>query len=373
VPPRPRVSIVIPVHGVEEYLGGCLDSILSQPGDIEVIAVDDASPDGCGTILDARAGLDPRLRVVHLAENAGPGHARNVGLSQADGDYVWFVDADDLLTDGAVAAITARLELDHPDVLLIDYEDLYPDGSAVPSRGHALLRDMPGGSLTLAERPQLIHLTMTAWSKVIRRAFLSGLVMPFPQGVHEDVPVACAMLFSAERISGLARVCYRYRRARPGSFMATTSSAHLRIFSSYEAALGFAALADPPLTSEVRAAVFQRAIWHYTTVLQAAGPGIGGLRPGRAGRGGLVPHGARREFFERMHEHFLRYRPPGYRHPPGIRGVKFRLVERNAYWMYSVLEPVNQMRVLLTQAASRRPDRGARVTRVPGSHGLRKK
>src|SRR6266498_5336540 len=87
MPSLPRISIVLPVYGVPEYLDACLDSVLGQaPPDIEVIAVDDASPDACGQILDARATADPRLRVTHLARNAGPGNARNVGLSHATGD-----------------------------------------------------------------------------------------------------------------------------------------------------------------------------------------------------------------------------------------------------------------------------------------------
>ncbi len=354
--PPPRISLVLPVYAVEDYLGDCLDSIMSQrPADIEVIAVDDASPDGCGKILDARAERDPRLRVVHLAENAGPGHARNVGLGLAAGDYVWFVDPDDLLAGGAVAAIAARLERDRPDVLLIDYEDLGPGGAAAPSPGRALLQEARAGALTLAERPRLIHLTMTSWSKVIRREFLAGLGLPFPDGIHEDVPLTCAMLLRAERISALGQVCYRYRQARPGSFMATASRAHFAIFAAYRGVLGGADRAGPPLPGAVRAAVFERAIWHYTTVLS------------------LVPRAARREFFERMHEDFARYRPPGYRHPPGVRGVKFWLVERNAYGMYSVLEPVNQLRLLLNQAAAGRPDGRTRVSRVPGSQDLRKR
>jgi CDP-glycerol glycerophosphotransferase len=364
VPAPPRISVIVPVYAVEQYLDDCLDSVLSQrAADIEVIAVDDASPDGCGKVLDARAERDPRLRVVHLAENAGPGHARNVGLGQATGDYLWFVDADDLLADGAAAAIASRLAQDRPDILLIDYEDLYPGGAAAPSPGRALLRDTPGGWLTLAERPELLRLTMTAWSKVIRREFLTGLGMPFPDGIHEDVPLTCALLLSAERISVLARVCYRYRQARPGSFMATASSAQFTIFSSYERVFAFAASADPPLTREVQVALFERAIWHYTTVLQAGLPPAG-LQRGPATlrlalRPGLVPRAARREFFQRAHEDFVRHRPPGYRHPPGFRGVKFRLVERNAYGMYSVLGPVNQLRVLLTRVASRLPERRA--------------
>ena len=366
MPAPPMISVILPVYAVEEYLGGCLDSILDQaPAGIEVIAVDDASPDGCGRILDARAARDPRLRVVHLPENAGPGHARNVGLDEATGEYVWFVDADDLLADGALAAAAARLGQDRPDVLLIDYEDLFPGGQTAPSPGRALLRDAPWGTFTLAEQPQLIHLTMTSWSKVIRHDFLAGLKQPFPEGIHEDVALTCAMLLGAERIGALPQVCYRYRRARPGSFMATPSSGQLRIFSSYETVFGLLDEADLPPSARVRAAVFERAIWHYTTVLQATGPGIG--------RGGLVPRAVRRDFFERMHRDFVRYRPPGYRHPPGARGIKFRLVERNAYWTYSVLEPVNELRVLLAQAASRLPDRLTLVKWVPERQGLRKK
>jgi CDP-glycerol glycerophosphotransferase len=347
MPAKPTISVILPVYAVEEYLGACLDSILDQsagsagPVELEVIAVDDASPDGCGAILDARARRDPRLRVLHLSRNGGPGHARNEGLARAGGDYVWFVDADDQMADGALAAIMARLEQDRPDVLLIDYEELYAGGRTAPSPGRELLRAAPAGPFTLAGQPQLINLTMTSWSKLIRREFLGAIGRSFPDGIHEDVALTCALLLGAERLGALPLVCYRYRQ-RPGSFMATASTAQLSIFRSYETVFALIAAADPAVPGPVRAAVFERAIWHYTTVLG-----------GRSGRGGLVPRGARRAFFQRMHEDYARYRPPGYRNPPGLRGVKFRLVERNAYAMFSLLEPVNRVRMLMVQAASR--------------------
>jgi CDP-glycerol glycerophosphotransferase len=355
MPAEPLISVILPVYGVEAYLDDCLDSILGPPGGpavlasggrppqtppekalIEVIAVDDASPDGCGPLLDARAKADPRLHVIHLAQNAGPGHARNIGLEQAAGEYVWFVDADDQLAVGALAAVTARLGRDHPDVLLVDYEDLYPNGKTRPSPGAALLRDTPAAPFTLAEQPRVIHLTMTSWSKVIRRAFLAGIGLSFPEGIHEDVALTCAMLLGAERISALGQVCYRYRRDRPGSFMAAPSDGQLRIFSSYEHVFALVDAAQPPVTEQVRAAIFERAIWHYTTIL--------------GGRIGLIPRAARRAFFERMHEDYARYRPPAYQTPPGAKGVKFRLVERNAYWTFTALEPVNRMRVWATRS-----------------------
>ncbi len=353
----------MPVYGVRAYLTECLDSILGpsgaapadadRPGPpaVEVIAVDDASPDGCGALLDERARADRRLTVIHLAESRGPGHARNVGLARAAGRYVWFVDADDLVTPGALEAIGARLAADQPDVLLIDYAERYPDGRTRASSGGPLLRSAPAGTFSLADAPQLIGLTMTAWSRLLRREFLLGLGEPFRPGIHEDIPVSCAALF-AGRLSALEQVCYSYRRSRPGSFMATTSSGHWAVFSAYDEVLGMlaklASAADPVATPAVRSAVFERAIGHYASVLQTAGPGIGPV-----GRAGLVPRSERRRFFDRMHADFVRYRPPGYRVPAGARGAKLRLIERDAYWTYELLEPVNKVRVAARRLVSR--------------------
>jgi CDP-glycerol glycerophosphotransferase len=325
---------------VAEFLPACLDSVLGPvrpagPAGLEVIAVDDASRDGCGAILDRRAGQDPRLRVIHLADNAGPGPARTRGLAEAAGTYVWFVDPDDLLADGALAAITAELTRGRPDVLLIDYLILGSSGQTRPSPGAALLA--APATLTLAERPALIDRTMTVWSKVFRREFLLGLGVCFPPGIHEDVPVSCAALLGAERIALLDRVCYLYRRRRR-SFLATVSMDHFSIFSSYEQV--FARLdagAGPATGAGVRAALFGRAIEHYSTVLAS----------------GLVPRRARRAFFRRMAADYRRYRPPGYRRPPGLRGLKFALIERDAYPAYLVLGPLNNARVAVARV--RRP------------------
>src|SRR5690349_7959776 len=153
----PLISVVIPVHGVEDYLDRCLDSVLSPAGEaacgggageaacggglsaaVEVIAVDDASPDRCGAILAARR--DPRLRVLTTTTAAGPGPARDLGAKEATGEYVWFVDGDDEVADGALAAVAGALTRLRPDVLVIDFESLYPDGSVSPSGGAPYLR-----------------------------------------------------------------------------------------------------------------------------------------------------------------------------------------------------------------------------------------
>jgi CDP-glycerol glycerophosphotransferase len=352
----PLISVVIPVHGVEDYLDRCLDSVLGPAGQaagsggagqaagsggpagsLEVIAVDDASPDRCGAILAARQ--DPRLRVLTTTTAAGPGPARDLGAKEATGEYVWFVDGDDELADGALAAVAGALTSLRPDVLVIDFENLYPDGSVGPSGGAQYLRGsaaepLRGGEAgTLADHPALIHLTMTAWSKVFRRDFLAGLGVSFGSAgpaPHEDVPVTTLALLTAGRIGVLARVCYRYRRSRRGSYLAAVSDANFNIFGSYEQVFNFLAERTrlrAPVTPAVYAAVFERAIWHYTTLIP------------------LVPRRHRREFFHRISADFRRWRPDEFRFPPGPRGLKFRLAARDAYWAYALLDPVNRLRV----------------------------
>src|SRR5579859_1137275 len=333
-PGEPLISLILPVREVAEYLPGCLDSILGQPdlpGGIEVIAVDDASPDSCGAILDSRAAVDPRLRVVHLPGQAGPGAARMRGLAEATGAHVWFADPDDRLAAGSLAAVADRLRRDRPDVLLLDYRVLRPDGGTEPSPGAALLAGDPG-VVTLADRPALLGRTMTLWSKVFRRSFVTGLGVPMPPGIHEDVPLSATALLAAGRIALLDRVCYLYRR-RPGSFLGTASLGHFDIFTSY--ARVFAALDDGAAAGPaVRAAVFGRMLEHYSSILAS----------------GLVPRSARRRFFGRMAADSRRYRPPGYRRPPGLRGLKVTLICHDAYRAYTMLAPVNQARVRARRA-----------------------
>ena len=332
----PLISVVIPVHGVGDYLDRCLDSVLAESGladpaaAVEVIAVDDASPDRSGAILAARD--DPRLRVITTPSPVGPGAARDLGAKEATGEYVWFVDGDDELAAGALAAVAGALTRLRPDLLVIDFENLYPDGTTSPSGGARYLSGPETG--TLADHPALIHLTMTAWSKLFRRDFLAGLAVSFGSAgpaPHEDVPVTTLALLTATRIGVLDRVCYRYRRGRRGSYLAAASPANFTIFRSYGLVFSYfserSGLLAPATPPAVYAAVFERAIWHYTTLLP------------------LVPRRRRREFFHQMSADFRRWRPDGFRFPPGPRGMKFRLAERDAYWAYLLLDPVNRLRV----------------------------
>ncbi len=355
------LSIVLPVHGVERFLPRCLDSILGGPDDgrFELIAVDDRSPDRCGEILDAYAARDARLRVLHLAENQGLGGAREAGLAEARGSYVWFVDSDDWLPEGALATVTAELggELAAPapaDVLLTGFTHVYPDDSTEPNPWRHVLAGSPlvEGS-TLREYPALLRTVMSVWNKVFRREFLLGLGVSFGRGFYEDISVTYPALLAAGRIRYVDEPCYYYRRGRPGAITSTASPKHADAFAQYDAIFAFLdghgaeghgiGDADP-----LRTLVFERTVKQALNVYDTPG---------------LVPTGLRREFFRSIADHFARHRPVGYRFPGGLGGVQYRLAARGARVAYDELRRTGRL--------PRELKRGARAVAPAVRRGVR--
>lgn len=115
----PKYSFIVPVYGCEKYLAKCVESILNQKGDhdLEVILVEDGSRDRSGQIADELSHRDSRVRTFHK-ENGGAASARNVGLREAKGEYILFIDGDDMVEDGLLQAVDATLGKD-PDALII--------------------------------------------------------------------------------------------------------------------------------------------------------------------------------------------------------------------------------------------------------------
>lgn len=102
----PLISVIIPIYNVEQYLKQCIDSVISQSfKDIEIILVDDGSPDGCGKICDEYAQFDNRVKVIHK-ENGGQADARNWGIKAATGEFVVFLDSDDFWAKDCLSKFT---------------------------------------------------------------------------------------------------------------------------------------------------------------------------------------------------------------------------------------------------------------------------
>ncbi|MFC6885884.1 MULTISPECIES: bifunctional glycosyltransferase/CDP-glycerol:glycerophosphate glycerophosphotransferase [Actinomadura] len=313
------LSVIVPVHKVQGYIRQCLDSILDPDlPNLEVIAVDDASPDGCGEILDEFAERDSRVRVLHLTENVGLGNARNAGLDAATGDYVWFFDSDDYATEGAVRAICERLAETRPDVLLFDYARAYWNGRVKRSIINHLFREPPAPDVfTIAERPSVLELMMTSWNRAIRREFLLDLGLRFSSGYYEDVNVTYPILMAAERLSLLDRVCYIYRQRRRGAITKTAGEKHFDAFAQYERIFAFmdelGERADP-----YRQLMFNRTIWHLLVIIE---------------RGDRVHESDNARFFAEMSKIYNKYRPADHTPPsePPLLAEKHRLIEKNDY------------------------------------------
>ena len=117
----PKVSIVVPVYNVEKYLDRCIDSLVNQTlKDIEIILVDDGSPDNCPQMCDAWACRDSRIKVVHK-ENGGLGSARNAGLAEITGKYVAFVDSDDFVELNTYSVLFDATQGEQCDVVYMGY------------------------------------------------------------------------------------------------------------------------------------------------------------------------------------------------------------------------------------------------------------
>ncbi|GAB2930034.1 bifunctional glycosyltransferase/CDP-glycerol:glycerophosphate glycerophosphotransferase [Micromonospora polyrhachis] len=305
------ISFVVPVYQVQGYLRECLDSILTQSfTDVEVIAIDDCSPDSSGEILAEYAARDARLRVITLDRNEGQGPARNRGFAEAVGDYIWFIDSDDWLADGAIRAVADRLRETDAEVLIVDYARVYWDNKIDPSIPGRTFHEAPP-VFALRDWPKAIDILHVPWNKVIRRDVLAKLNFQFRSGWYEDVPFTYGLLLAAERISLLDRVCVYYRQRRAGAATRTVGDGHFAIFPNW--AQVFDTFDDSrPGAAELRKLLFRRMIWHFLIV---------------RGNDDRLPPALRGRFFTGMTQHYRRYLPPGgYPMPGGAEGLKHRLV-----------------------------------------------
>ncbi|MEU5527647.1 bifunctional glycosyltransferase family 2 protein/CDP-glycerol:glycerophosphate glycerophosphotransferase [Micromonospora chersina] len=323
------ISFVVPAFKVQGYLRECLDSILDQPfDDLEVIGIDDASPDGSGEILDEYAARDPRVHPVRLVENVGLGPARNIGLDRAVGEYVWFVDGDDWLVAGCLPHVADRLRTTRPDVLVVDHVRAHWNNSATRSAMRDVFPEPPGeATFGLRDRPETLRLLHTAWNRLVRREFLVEQGLRFEPGWYEDVSFSYPALMAAERIGVLDRVCLNYRQRRTGAITRTRGDRHFEVFAQWHRVFR---LMDRwgPAVADLRPAVFERMIWHYLTVL---------------GNGERLDADLRPPFFAQIHADYVRFLPPeGYPVPPGLEGVKHRLVAAGRWRTFSALRAAHQ-------------------------------
>ncbi|MFJ8631833.1 CDP-glycerol glycerophosphotransferase family protein [Streptomyces sp. NPDC093568] len=347
----PRFSIIVPVFKVQGFLRECLDSVLGQSyTDVEVIAVDDRSPDGCPAILDSYAERDARVRVLHLPENVGLGRARNAGLAEASGDYVLFLDSDDFYTPGLLEAVAARLAATgDPDILVFDHVRTHWWGRGGRSTAADLLaKGAAAGTFDVRENPEYLHLFLVAWNKAYRRDFFLKHELSYAPGLYEDAPVTYRSMVLADRIACLERIGVEYRQRRQGAITKTPGRRHFDIFAQYEGLFTF--LEGRPDLAWARPLLFERALDHMLFVLA---------------REDRVTPADRADFHREIRAFHARYLPEGFTPPAGRRGTEMRLLAAAPYPPYALVRGLRELRTVA--GAGKRRVTGAVSRRAQGA------
>ena len=206
----PLISIIIPVYNVEKYLRECIDSVVNQTySNLEIILIDDGSPDNCGAICDEYAQADHRIKVIHQ-QNGGLSAARNAGLDQAAGEFICLVDSDDFIAADMIEIMAARLIRDNADLVICgvthchDRSDVWSCDSPLTDR-----------TFTLEEfvEEHLAWQYIVVWNKLYRRALFQNVRYPVGY-IHEDNATIHHILGECSIIATIPVELYFYRQRK---------------------------------------------------------------------------------------------------------------------------------------------------------------
>lgn len=208
--PHPLISIIVPVYKVEPYLRRCLDSIVNQTySNLEIILVNDGSPDGCPQICDEYAALDNRIIVIHK-ENGGLSDARNAGLDICKGEYISFVDSDDWVEQSYIETLLHILEDSKADISIGNFTKSQSSYTYILKdfdRNYSILE--PSQAIKNLWDKNLDATFVTAWGKLFKRELYNNV--RFPKGrIHEDEYTSYKLFYNSNRVVFLDAPLYVY-------------------------------------------------------------------------------------------------------------------------------------------------------------------
>lgn len=206
-----KISIVVPVYNVEQYLDKCIQSILDQTyPNLEVILVDDGSTDRCSQICDEWSLRDSRIRVIHQ-KNAGVAVARNVGIRAAGGEYLYFVDSDDWIATDLCEKVMQVFAVCDVDIVIFNCDQILENGKSLG--GTETLRE---GLLSREDALKNLlqgNINGYLWNKIYRKKVFDNIWLP-ERTAFEDMAISYKLLINADQIYCLdEKLYYYYQRA----------------------------------------------------------------------------------------------------------------------------------------------------------------
>lgn len=219
-----KVSCIVPIYNVENYLQDCIESLAKQTySNLEVLLIDDGSKDNSSQIA-----IDASRKYRHFSyyrkQNGGLSDARNFGLNYAKGEYICFVDSDDWVASDYVSKLVTVLQTDDASIAICDMEYHYDSGRVVYASGG----DIKNGNVI--DHPELITINNSACNKLFKKEIIEQFIFPFGLA-YEDLATIPVSIALAKKIAKVNEPLYFYRQ-REGSIAHT---ANKKIFDIYKA------------------------------------------------------------------------------------------------------------------------------------------
>jgi len=212
---NPLISIIVPIYNVEKYLSKCIDGILNQTyKNLEIILVDDGSPDDCGRICDEYSLQDKRIKVIHKS-NGGLSDARNVAIDLMNGEYVTFIDSDDFVSSDYVETLYNLIEKSKCEISVSQF---------IPySVGKLIEILQPKEKTTILNVDDAVRIMFyqeyfdtSAWGKMYERNLFSSGVRYPKEALFEDLPTTYLLFLKANNIAVTNRITYYYLMREEG-------------------------------------------------------------------------------------------------------------------------------------------------------------
>lgn len=209
------ISIIIPIYNVEKYLDKCVNSVVRQTyADLEIILIDDGSPDHCPQICDAWAKKDDRIKVIHK-QNGGLSDARNVGLNNSTGDFVMFLDSDDYISDNMCETLMALIKKYNVSMAMCDFVSFYEDEPIVVKGEDIVVNYYDEKKLRNLIYESNIESLVMSCAKLFKKEVFNKLRYPLGR-LHEDEFLIHEILYNAGTMVHTNEKMYYYLNRKTG-------------------------------------------------------------------------------------------------------------------------------------------------------------
>ncbi len=228
-----KISVIIPVYNVEAFLSKCVDSVLNQSyKNIEIIIVNDETPDNSQKIIDKYCSFDNRVISIIHEKNKGLGGARNTGVSVATGEYIAFLDSDDWIVNTAIEDLVNEIKLNNSDIIKFGRVESYPDyeNTWLPTYKNKICSD---GWEDIKYNVKINKFNPICWTSIYKRSLIVNNSIFFPEKLlFEDFYFTVQTHVLATKISYINKALYFWRKEREGSITYTVNNRDVEVCKS---------------------------------------------------------------------------------------------------------------------------------------------